>query len=1165
MLELKNITKSYATESLHQVALNGASIAFRKTEFVSILGPSGSGKTTMLNIIGGLDQYDSGDLIINGTSTKEYKDKDWDAYRNHSIGFVFQSYNLIGHQSILSNVEMALTLSGVPRNKREEMATEALKRVGLGDHIHKKPNQLSGGQMQRVAIARALVNNPDIILADEPTGALDSKTSVQIMDLLKEVAQDRLVIMVTHNPELAKEYSSRIVELRDGVLCSDSNPLEVKDDESEVIKTNNFGKVGMSPLTAMRLSFSNLISKIKRTTLVAVAGSIGIIGISLIMAISNGANSYIQSMEEQTLSEYPLTIFKSTMDLTSLMGVATTMAGDATDDKIHEQQIISGLFGTVQENDLRSLKEHIDSDKTPIKDYVNAIEYSYGLTPYIYHISDNGVARQVSPDNVIDSAGLTTIASLMAGQTTTFVSLPSDESIYKTKYEVVEGKWPENPNELVVILGHGNTLSDLTLYNMGLKDTDKLDQMLESFNSSSTEQLDIGNPGSWEFSEVIGKEFHLVNSAHMYKYDEQVGCWVKISEANETQEMARKGEKLTVVGVARPNADNATPTMTPAIYYTSDLVYKMIETSAKSKVVQEQVANENINVLTGKEFDDKSNDFDMSKLFDFDDGAFDEVFAFDASSVNMDMSGFNSINIGSFNISDYFDADTLKELTSVITEDTISHIFEGVSVDITREKLNNLFQNLYTDFLDSTSNDPSMNLSNMGPAINQYLKTEDAKNIIKETILSHLENGKEAILSSSDFISHATHLISFYLNYATSNDLNPADQSNLAAFMQTPEAQSIFNDMAESAKNAIAQLLTSMEMFEEIIQKLTDGYNEWAAANNAPIAQEIVDAFVSYLKTERAMEIIMKNAEIMIDMETLRNNLDDVAADVGKQISDIVSEQLGDAVRHLASQLSLQIESAIVKAMTSYMSELKNSFDFSTDSLMKVVDANMSAESMKDILTNMLSGTQHTAKSNLKSFGYADIDDPESITFYPKDFETKAGVIQVLEDYNDFMKIVDESKVISYSDVVGSLMSSITDIIDIIGYVLIAFVSVSLVVSSIMIGVITYISVLERRKEIGILRAMGASKRNITQVFNCETIITGFLAGCIGVVMTWVLLIPANAILQYATQQPSIRGYLPLSSAIFLILLSIVLTTIGGLLPSKSAAKQDPVVALRSE
>lgn len=1165
MLEIKNICKQYKTGSFVQEALKDVSLNLRDNEFVSILGPSGSGKTTLLNIIGGLDQYDSGDIIINNVSTKNYKDKDWDSYRAHSIGFIFQSYNLIPHQTLLKNVEIALTISNVPSKERKQRAIDALEKVGLKDHIHKKPNQLSGGQMQRVAIARALVNNPKIILADEPTGALDSKTSVQVMELLKEVAKDRLVVMVTHNPELAKEYSSRIVELKDGVLCSDSNPYKIKKKKTDVVESRNFGKVGMSPFTSMRLSFSNLLSKIKRTTLVAVAGSIGIIGISLIMSISNGANAYIQSMEEQTLSEYPLTISKSTMDMSSMLGLAQSATNLQDDDKIHEQQIISSLFGTRKENDLASFKAYLDSDMSAISDYVNAVEYNYGMVPYIYKINNDKV-RRVSPDSVIDSAGLTSIASMIAGQTTTFNALPADETLYKTKYDIVAGKWPQSPNELVIILGPGNSLSDLALYNLDLKDSEKLDAMIDSFNQGSTDnQLELGNPGEWEFDAVIGKEFKLVNAAQTYQYDEQVGCWVKINDSEVIDELAKNGQTLTVVGVAKPNAENTSPTMMPAIYYTTGLVYEMIDNAAKSEIVKAQLADMNTNVLTGKPFDDANSEFDISKLFNFDESAFDEIFSFDPGSIDMDMSGFDSINIGSFNIGDYIDAGAIKDSMSGMTEDALEKLFEGVTVDITIEKLNALFQNLYTDFLDSTDNDPTMNVESLGPAINEYLQTDDAKAIIEDTILAQLENGQDAILSSYEFTTQAALFLNAYITYLEANELDPTYRENIVMFMQTPEAQAIIDAMATAAQNAITKLITSSEISAQMAENLANGYDKWAEENNMPVAQKIAEAFLEYLKTERATEVIMKHAGEMIDMEKLKENLDGLAEDVGKQLSDTINAQLSNAVRHLASQLAWQIESAITTAMTSYMEELQGSFDFSTESIMQVMDAGMSAESMKDILTNMLSGAQQTAKSNLKAFGYADIDDPESITFYPKDFETKANVIQVLEDYNDKMRDIDEKKVIVYSDTVGTLMSSVTDIIDIIGYVLIAFVSVSLIVSSIMIGVITYISVLERRKEIGILRAMGASKRNITQVFNCETIITGFLAGIIGVIMTWLILIPANAILQHVTGQPNLHGFLPISTAGFLVLLSMTLTTIGGLLPSKSAAKQDPVVALRTE
>ncbi len=1165
MLEIKNICKQYKTGSFVQEALKDVSLNLRDNEFVSILGPSGSGKTTLLNIIGGLDQYDSGDIIINNVSTKNYKDRDWDSYRAHSVGFIFQSYNLIPHQTLLKNVELALTISNVPQGERHDRAYEALVKVGLKDHVNKKPNQLSGGQMQRVAIARALVNNPKIILADEPTGALDSKTSVQVMELLKEVAKDRLVVMVTHNPELAKEYSSRIVELRDGVLVSDSKPFEPKKKKNTAVENRNFGKVGMSLFTSMKLSFNNLLSKFKRTSLVSVAGSIGIIGIALIMAISNGANAYIQSMEESTLAEYPLTISKSTMDMSALMGLASSMSSTEDNGKINEQQIMTSLFGTVQENNLSKFKQYLENEVPNLLDYVNAVEYGYSITPYIYSVNDESV-RQVSPDKIIDSSGLNSIASLVAGQTTTFASLPSDKSIYENKYDIVAGKWPTSPYELVVILGPGGTLSDLALYNLGLKDATKLEDLLAAMQGGGSNGVDLGEPGSWEYTEVLGKEFTLVSSASMYTFDEQSGCWVKITEPDSIEEMAKNGDKLTIVGVAKPNAENTTPTMTPAMYYPYELIYELINKANESEIVKQQLANMEVNVFTGKRFDEESNDFDISKLFNFDQSVFDEMFAFDPNDFDMDTSGFDSINIGNFNIADYIDIKELAGAMGESTEGTIEKLFEGVKTDISQEKLQLLFEDLYKDFLDANNNDPSMNIENLGPAIGEFLETDEAMNVIQNTIQKHLENSKDVIFSSSEFTSQASKLVTSYIAYAEANGLDVADSANVEAYIQTAEAQQIINAMAEAAANAIKSALASSSVTTDMIQGLDDAYKAWAKENNKPVSDEIAKAFAEYLSTDRAFKIMKNYAAIMIDLETLESNFDAISKDIGDSISTLVGSQLQSAVSDLASRLAWQIESAVKTAMTSYMDELKSSIDFTPESLMAIVDANLSMENMKTILTNMLSGGSQTASGNLKTLGYAEINNPDSITFYPKDFETKAEVINILDGYNELVKDQNDGKdKITYSDTVGSLMSSVTNIIDIIGYVLIAFVSVSLVVSSIMIGVITYISVLERRKEIGILRAMGASKRNITHVFNCETIITGFLAGLIGVVFTWLVLIPTNVIVQHLTGEPNLEGFLPLSTAIILVVLSMTLTTIGGLIPSKSAAKQDPVIALRAE
>lgn len=1165
MLEIRDINKRYKTGSFVQEALKDVSLSLRDNEFVSILGPSGSGKTTLLNIIGGLDKYDSGDIIINNVSTKNYKDRDWDSYRSHSIGFIFQSYNLIPHQTILQNVEIALTINSVPQSEKKQRAIKALEEVGLKDHIHKKPNQLSGGQMQRVAIARALVNNPSIILADEPTGALDSKTSVQVMELLKEVAKDRLVVMVTHNPELAKEYSSRIIELKDGVLLSDSHPFHPKGKKNKDVESRSFGKVGMSLFTSMRLSFNNLLSKFKRTSLVSVAGSIGIIGIALIMAISNGANAYIQSMEESTLAEYPLTIQKSTMDMSAMMGLASNAANITENNKINEQQIMTSLFGTIQENNLAKLKEYLDNDVPNLYDCVNAVEYGYSITPYIYSVNGDKV-RQVSPDKIIGASGLSSIASMVAGQNTTFSALPSDKSIYETKYDIVAGNWPTNPYEMVVILGPGGTISDLALYNLGLKDATKLEELLAATQSGGTNGIDLGKPGSWEYEEVIGKEFTLVNSASMYQFDEQTNCWVKVTESADVDKIAKNGDKLTIVGVAKPNPENTNPTILPAIYYPYDLIYELIDKAADSEIVKQQLANPDVNVFTGKPFDEATTDFDISKLFNFDQSVFDEMFAFDPNDFDMDTSGFNGINIGDFNITDYIDVKAIADAMGTSTENVVEKLFEGVKTDISQEKLQLMFEDLYKDFLDANNNDPTLNIDNLGPAIEEFFKTEEAEKVITDVLNKYLENSSETIFSSAEFTSQASKLVTAYIAYAEANGLEIGDSANVEAFIQTPEAQGILNSMAAAAADAIKSALESTSVTTDIMVGLDTAYTEWAKANNKPISDEIAKAFAEYLATERAFAIIEKYAAIMIDLETLESNFNSIATNVGDSLSTVVNSQLQSAVSDLSSKLAWQIESAVKKAMTSYMEELKGSIDFSAESLMEIVDANMSMENMQKILTNMLSGNSQTYGGNLKSLGCANVENPDSIKFYPKDFETKEELLNILDTYNEMVKDVNDGKdKITYSDTVGSLMSSVTNIIDIIGYVLIAFVSVSLVVSSIMIGVITYISVLERRKEIGILRAMGASKRNITTVFNCETIITGFLAGLIGVVFTWLILIPTNIVVQNLTGEPNLHGFLPIDTATILVILSMTLTTIGGLLPSRSAAKQDPVIALRTE
>ena len=1173
MLSLINIKKQYRTGPLVQQVLNGVSLTLRDNEFVSILGPSGSGKTTLLNIIGGLDVYDEGELIINHVSTKKYKSRDWDSYRAHTIGFVFQSYNLIPHQTILKNVELALTISGLSRRQRKGKALEALREVGLEEHAHKRPNQLSGGQMQRVAIARALVNNPDILLADEPTGALDSETSIQVMELLKKVASDRLVVMVTHNPELAERYSTRIVQLKDGQIISDSDPCTDTLD-TEKITGKNLGKAGMGLFTAMQLSFNNLWTKKTRTLLVAFAGSIGIIGIALITSLSNGANAYIRGVEEKTLSEYPLSIMKSSVDLSAMLptdtGGSEAQTQEYEDDRIYEMPLISSLYGTVQENDLMSLKKFLDSGESGIKENVRAIEYVYSITPFIYKISGD-TARQVSPDSLMTTTGLESFTSMFGTSTysSVFNPLPADKSLYMDTYELLAGHWPENDHDLVLVLSSRNTVPDLTLYHLGLKNSDNLDKMLETYQSGSVQHVELEEAGSWSAEEILGTQFKLVHASSIYAYDEEVGMWIaQTGSAKQVLELAKQGETLTVAGIVRYNGNDSSAILTPGIAYPNALTFHIMSTAAKSEIVKEQQAHPDINVFTGKRFDEETGEFDLASLFEIDEDAVHDLFEYDASDILADSSAFEnmSFDLGSTDLGSMIDTSSLTGIFANLSSSGIDRAFEGVTVDISTERMTVLFQQLYDGFSASSSANPRTDISALPDAVRSYFATEEAFAILRNAIAGRITGSVAGIMNSEEFQAQFSALLTGYYQFVTSGELSEEELANsVALYLETEEAAAIRTNLASIAAGIINSEITTDEFLQSIMQQYSDSYEVYADQNDLPVPSEIADAYTAYMNSPEARAILRSAAAEMIDTNKLQANLNGIAAEVGGQIGSLLGSQVMNAMTQIGTQVADQIQSAITTMMSSYMDNLSTGFNLSIDSLEDLVSVNMTAESMKEMLAELYSDTKLSSKKNLKTLGYANPADPETITFYPLDFDSKNNVIQMLENYNERMTAAGESeKVISFSDTVGSLMSSVTEIIDIIGYVLIAFVAISLIVSSIMIGVITYISVLERRKEIGILRAMGASKRNITQVFNSETIITGFLAGLIGVVMTLLILIPGNAILQSVTGQP-VRAFLPESSALLLIALSVVLTTIGGLIPSKGAARQDPVVALRSE
>ena len=1034
MLQIKDIYKEYRTGDLVQKALDHVSLNLRDNEFVAILGPSGSGKTTLLNIIGGLDQYDSGDLVINEISTKNYKDKDWDSYRNHTIGFVFQSYNLIPHQDILSNVELALTISGISKSERRQRAVEALEEVGLGEQIHKKPNQLSGGQMQRVAIARALVNNPDILLADEPTGALDSDTSVQVMDLLKEVAKDRLVVMVTHNPELAQAYATRIVELRDGKIRSDSDPLELKPTHWMEPEHKNMGKSSMSFLTALSLSFNNLKTKKARTILTSFAGSIGIIGIALILSLSTGVNQYIQSIEEETLSEYPLQIQSTGFDLTSMMGDAQQSGSDKekenkeTESKkaaqVHVSEMITNMFSKIGSNDLASLKQYFDSGDSKIDNYTNAVEYTYDVSPQIYSSNTKNI-RQVHPDNSFSSLGLgssTSSNSLMSSMMSTnvFFQMPGKDSLYKDQYDVKAGRWPKKYNECVLVLTGNGNISDFMLYTLGLRDYDELDKMIEEFSKEETVKVPDDISSSYSYDDILNTKFKIVNPSDCYQYDKQYNVYRdKTDDTNYMKKVLDKSEDLTIVGIVQPSEDATATMMSSGIYYPASLTDHVIEEAQSSEIVKKQLDQPDVDVFTGKRFDDKkSSQLDMNSLFTVDTDKLKQAFSIDQSKLG---AGAGSLDLSGIQI----------DTSSMPSIDTDA-LFEGMELELDEDQVTKLSDQLTSGFESYLKKNNLTDEENMDTYFMAYLQTDDAQSL--------LQNGMSGIIQSSGL----------------------ADQ-----FQQNLEKQ----------------MQSAMQQYAQTISK----------------------------------------------------------------------------------SLQKQINSAMQQQMSSLANNFQNAIQIDASKFQDAIQMNMNEEELSELMMSLMTSDTSTYENNLQKLGYADFDEPSGINIYPKDFENKEKVIEILDDYNARMEKTDEDKVISYTDYVGTLMSSVTDIINVISYVLIAFVAISLVVSSIMIGVITYISVLERKKEIGILRAIGASKHNISQVFNAETFIIGLLAGVLGIVITLLLLIPGNMLIHNIAGTTNVNAQLPVMGAVILITLSVILTLIGGLIPSRKAAKSDPVTALRSE
>lgn len=1246
MLELREISKSYVTSALTQVALDDVSVTFRDNEFVAILGASGSGKTTMLNVIGGLDHFDSGDLVIDGVSTAHYKDRDWDAYRNARVGFVFQSYNLIPHQSVVANVELALTLSGVSRGQRRRRALAALETVGLAEHSHKRPSQLSGGQMQRVAIARALINDPEIVLADEPTGALDSTTSVQVMDLLQEVARQRLVIMVTHNPELAHQYATRIVELADGRIISDSDPVvgeledadgdggaegagggtaddgaaegagggaagddgakgagrgaaraareaaALNDDTAQIPAvsageqvygsgaegdggTENGGategdglaegagavvgrkesqhrtsrrrtdraakrrghnknrvdvsrpgrrprRVSMGPLTALGLSFTNLMTKKGRTAMTSFAGSIGIIGIALVLALASGANNYIITTQERAMASYPLTIERVGMDLTGVLSTSAAGEDAPNDGKIHTASQLSNVTASMKTNDLTSLQSYLKGNGGNINKYVRTIEYNYGINPRIYLPKSSKGPVQVNPD-VTFAEGSTNFGAFQSMTSTNiFKQLANDRSLYVNSYDVVSGRWPTAANELVVALDSNGRLPERLEYTLGLRDYGQLQNAMAKLRQNEGVKLK-NSAATWAPQQILGAKFKLVNVPDLYKYDAKYKVWsARDNDAAALKQIVAAGTDLKIVGIVKPTSSGGgfgqSSVLSPGIYYTGALTQQVIAKAAASPIVKQQLADPKRNVFTGKTFEEEAKEhanpqIDLSSLITIDQDKLMAAFKFDPSSIN---AGLNNLDFSGMDL---------------------SGAVGNVQLDLSSLDLSQM------PAIDLNGLDASkLDYSTLQKQFPQLANIDLAKVVQAALANGAIKPGGSQALSNI-LTQVVGGFIPWYAQHGGDDDgggpgtPGQADPAKIAAavtkYLQTEQVQ---------------KLLAPIFSGDTIIDRAKLTANLTQALGNDPAVQQIAEN----VSADLASQISSKVANAL-------------SSTVTTALSKAVGQLLQSSLNQLMTTLQTQLTAQVQNAMGQIMGNLSSAMQVDANKLKEAFKFNMKPEEIAALLTQLLNPNATTARANLLTLGYARADQPERIDIYPKSFADKDQVKSILANYNAEAKAKKQTgKVIVYSDLVGMLMSSITNIINIVTALLVAFVSISLVVSSIMIGIITFISVLERRKEIGILRSIGASKADIRRVFNAETLIVGALAGLLGVGVSVLVTIPANI---YVADRFGVQDIatLPVSAGVILVVISMGLTFLAGLLPASKAAREDPVEALRGE
>lgn len=1146
MLQVEHITKKYVTGELTQMALDDVSLSFRDSEFVAILGPSGSGKTTLLNVIGGLDRYDSGDLIINGVSTKKYKDKDWDAYRNHTIGFIFQSYNLIPHQNVLSNVELSLTLSNIPRAERRQRAIEALEKVGLGDQIHKKPNQLSGGQMQRVAIARALVNNPDIILADEPTGALDTVTSVQVMDLLKEVAEDKLVIMVTHNPELAQEYATRIVNLRDGHITSDTDPVAMQ----EIVSTDAKMKhTKLSFFTALSLSLNNLLTKKGRTFLTSFAGSIGIIGIAAILALSNGVNEYIARQEQDMLGSYPITLEKEAIDLESMMERRdsrlnenkTKQQADYDSETVYSNNIVADTVKTeedmIKQNDLGKFKRYLDVNHAKIKDDYVAIEYNYAITPYVYRYDSSEGIINVSPSTLSSSTGESTAgisSSAMSGFaisnyiTSTWTQLVDNKELRSQQYTLLEGHWPEKADEVAIVVTEKHEISDYTLYTLGFMDIGKMKSLIDDVKDGKS----VNDPSvEFDLSDFIGRRYKVFAPCQLYK--KSGDAYVDKSDDDDFIKSHFKNAYNVQITCVLESKDNSQ--ISSGVGYTSALTHRLLKTTRESDIVKKQLKNKKINIFTGKKFSDskKKKKLSLSLRNSIEGFKEEEVLKYD--SLYDRRLAFRAIH---FNETEGITEESSSQEESSSTQSESSSK-ETESSSTQSESSSTQTSQSST----SSSSSTSESSTSETPVTDGYrVRFLNYDGSVLSSAEGYAAGDRITNLPQNDPTRSPTDTMRYmFIGWASSTDGSFYRTRQLPEVTESVDYTAMYYGYSTSLVDSLPEG-TSLEEIEAYINRYLDQIGSGGKIDTSALEKLIQE----YMKSQTGD---------LIDEATVQKYLEEYIKKNPQLMENMMKKYMEAYLKKYSNMSEKMIQQYLQKYLKKYQ-----------EMLMKKLKGKMNLSLTEDqlavLLASMSSSVPTNANEVLTKLGYYTLDEPSSISIYPISFDCKDHIKAFISDYNKQVK-KDTDKV-TYSDVIGLLTQSITNIIDMITYVLIAFVAISLVVSSIMIAIITYISVLERTKEIGVLRALGASKNDISKIFNAETFIEGLISGIIGIAVTLVGCVIANRIIEKTLDVVHLAR-LPIRYAMILILISVVLTLIAGFLPSRIAAKKDPVTALRSE